>query len=108
MQTTVPGSTRYHATRPILQAGRIRHLRITDLRNPILRKPRMNRTRQETHYGSGSARPPMEAPQTLPAPAAVRRRGPGHPGQPGTVARSGYRGVVAVSDRPEVRPVPPL
>ena len=49
----------------------------------------------------------METHQALPALARVRRSRPRYPGQPGTLARSGHRGAVTVSDRPDRRPVPP-
>jgi hypothetical protein len=50
----------------------------------------------------------METHEALPARTPVRRRRPRRPGQPGTLARAGHRGVVAVSDCPADRPVPPL
>ena len=50
----------------------------------------------------------MEAHEALPALARVRRSGTRNAGQPGTVARSGHRRAVTVSDRPAGRPVPPL
>src|SRR6266487_3462909 len=62
---------------------------------------RVGNQRTHAHYR-------MEAHEALPALARVRRSRARYPGQPGTVARSGHRGAVTVSDRPAGRPSRPL